>query len=129
VTSEPDEELEFFGDLKFPNPRPSEGRLLIIFKIRVAKEPGVTTLSRVDPICVMAPYEGVFNSVIKLEGGVVYGIHNHRRQDGVENLRVMSDMSKNISNGKVNIMNVDDGNQGTNQAMRTPILKPKKRGA
>jgi hypothetical protein len=65
----------------------------------------------------MAPDGGIFNSIIESDLLVVYEFRYCWRQNSVESLSVLAVVSEDISNGKVDIMYVNYGNQRTNQTM------------
>jgi len=90
-------------------------------------EPRIATPCGVDTVNIVPPNESVMNPVIEINVCVVYVLDNCVRKSSIKSTSVLTFMVKNITNRKMEVMNINDGDKRTNETMGALVIEPKGR--
>lgn len=96
------------------------------FRIHASQYPRISTISSVDTIFVMSPYECVLCRSIEIELHIIYEVYGKWGKLSVKNVSMGAARREYIFNWQQHIMNVNAGSKELYETKRTPRAWPER---
>ncbi len=93
------------------------------------EKPRVATFGGINSIFIVPPNKSIFNCAIEICVKIVNGVGNWWRESSVESLSVLAGERYHISYSELNVMDVNNRNNGSERTEVAPSAEPERRNA